>query len=287
MTSIRSARLFAAAWFVLSVVSIRAHAAAIETFNYPNGNLDNNGSATNGWADQWSGGSIWKVENGRAKVIPPTNSNYQDSPNRREAVSIATSVVYMSWILQPGDMGGPTGSVSQGAGAGVRVAFADTTTDTNHLDNQSPMVELGDWRDDFGSYVEIKTSLGGIYGENKDFVANWTVGQTYHFVGRLEFDQDGSNERWTIWINPSDESDPSAAQLSADLGYSSIGGVELFEYSQRFAKSVPDSPTFLDDLQIGDSWAAVVPEPKPFAGIALGMLTGVCLRRRRPAAVAG
>ena len=83
--------------------------------------------------------------------------------------------------------------------------------------------------------------------------------------------------------DPNAEVDPFAAQLSDDLGYSSIGGVELFEYVQGFASSSPPSPTYLDNLQLGDSWDAVaeVPEPQPFAALAVAMLTGICLRRRR------
>src|SRR5215203_3675121 len=130
MTGIRWACILAAASFVLSVLSIRADAAVIETFDYPNGNLDHNGSATDGWSGPWSGGSFWNVDNARAMVTPPTTSGYHDSPNRREALPITTSSVYIAWTLQAGDMGGPISGVPPGGvGAGVRLAFADTAAD--------------------------------------------------------------------------------------------------------------------------------------------------------------
>jgi hypothetical protein len=240
--------------------------AVDETFSYPDGPLDGQGTVGD-WTGPWGPGtqsdppggtSPWQIASNQLVTDPIDATDplfgFEDSDLQRDLTTpIAGSAVYMSYEVTPEDLGNIIDANAFTSGsAGLVVGMADTQAD---MGTNAPMVTMYDNFDGFGGVlVQFGISLGGVFSASNTAIFDWTPGQTYQVVGRLQFDVLGNQERWTVWINPTSESDTPGGAVTKDLGYDQIGGVRLYEFADKY-ENVGSST--VDDLRIGDTWASV------------------------------
>gem|GEM_PF-2931651 len=258
--------------------------AALETFDYPDGVLDGQGSVGE-WTGPWQPGPAsltgtppsvlpFRVESNQLKIdlTNQTAYGYQDWDVQRSLTSpLATSSVYMSFEITPGEMGSRVG-VLDDAYAWLNIGFSDQAS---NMASKGAMFSVYKYNSSGTEFVRIGSSLDGIYDGTTFTVTNWTPGQSYKLVGRLDFDAFGT-EQWTVWLNPTDESSIPQVVTSKELGYTSIGFTQMW-YAIYNLNNTQD--TYVDNLRIGSTWeSAVLPEPSSLALLGMG---GMAFARRR------
>ena len=89
----------------------------------------------------------------------------------------------------------------------------------------------------------------------------------------------GADEVVTLWVNPIDESStPVINSVSTD--FLNSGGGKITAVSIR-GENMNGSPAFFDNLRVGSSFAAVIPEPSTLSLLAMGFLALIPMIRRR------
>ncbi len=125
------------------------------------------------------------------------------------------------------------------------------------------------------------SSSGPIFGPN----GYADDGQWHLFVGKLEFDAVGNQERLSVWVDPTDfETAGVSHVVENDIGVSTLSG--QFEF---YTWGPDGTRVYIDELRVGTTWASVVvPEPGSL-GLALFGLIGLLAagRRRRSARTRG
>lgn len=104
------------------------------------------------------------------------------------------------------------------------------------------------------------------------FGSDLTTGVWYTAV--LKVDQTAAaNDKVTLWVNPTLESDTSVSATGtlANLAISTVA----------FRQATTEGRVNIDNLVIGDSFAAVIPEPSTLSLIGFGVLSLVAFARRR------
>lgn len=280
----RIARPLAVIW-LCGLPAMQA-AAVEESFDYTDGLLDGKGVVS-----EWTG--AWQPGPASLTGTPPTNLPFQVESNqlkidfsdqgaygyedwdveRTLASPIGTPSVYVSFEVTPADMGSVVGANDDGYGW-LNIGFSDSTANISN----GPMFSIYEYFVDFDSttYMRIGSSLDGIYDSTTFTVTDWTPGQTYQLVGRLDFNAAGADEQWTVWLDPTDESDTPDIQTTKDLGYTELAAVQMWYANYNFANT---DDTYIDDLRIGSSFQSVIPEPSSLALLGLGGL--LIIRRRR------
>lgn len=247
--------------------------AASEQFNYANGPLEGAGSA-GAWSGPWQAGpatdpglgtSPFQVESGQLKIdfTDTPIFTYKDSDVERSLTTpIATNSVYMSFEITPGEMGSVVPNSFDDGYAGLHIGFADNATS---IGTNGPMFSIFEYYNNFEqiSYLQFDTSLDGIYDNTTAVVGNWTPGDTYRLVGRLDFDAVGLDEQWTVWLDPADETSTPQVVTQRDLGYDSIGITQMWQYIYNYENT---EDTFVDNLRIGSSWLSVTGIPGDLDG---------------------
>ncbi len=157
----------------------------------------------------------------------------------------------------------------------------------------------GDSRDLFFGFNSSGNVVAGTQGQSNPAnnatvtsASSFTAGQTYLLFGEIV--NNGSDDVLSLWINPSDLSDPTAdipVFDSLDIGAGWVGGNPNFTIRELsfYAGTSQNSQFIFDEIRVGDSAAdvlpipAAVPEPASLAVWALlGLIgVGVALRRRR------
>jgi hypothetical protein len=252
------------AFAVLACAAAIPGHAATETFNYPDGPLEGAG-AVGEWAGPWQpgtqsvaplGSAAFAVESEQLKIdfVDQAQFGYSGADVYRTlATPIASPSVYVSFSITPGEMGSAIAGSRDDGYAGLNFAFADGQA---NIGSKGPMFSVFEYFQNFGSAttVRIATSLDGVYDETKITVTNHTPGTTYQLVGRLDFDANGNNEQWTVWLDPTDETSAPQVVTERDLGYASIARAQMWQYIYNFDNT---SDTFLDNLRLGSTWQSV------------------------------
>ena len=98
---------------------------------------------------------------------------------------------------------------------------------------------------------------------------------TTQIVGKLSFNG-GTASELTLWLNPTEESSPTAYVTTWNSGQTSMSRVELLRFVFGNGATATASSSY-DNLRVGTDWNSVaIPEPSTAA---LAGLAG--LRRRR------
>jgi hypothetical protein len=170
----------------------------------------------------------------------------------------------MSLLITPGDMGVTYDpNLFTNGSTGTVIGFADSAA---NVGTNGPMITTYRFYEGFsGLYTNgFAISLGGVFSSSNTNIGTWTQGQTYRLVGRLTYNAQGSQERWSVWIDPTSEANAPAGSITNNLAYTQIGMTRLYEYVDNF-KNVGSS--MIDDLRIGSTWDSVTtPLPDPIVG---------------------
>ena len=229
----------------LAAPALAGNPLVTETFTYPNGNLVGNG----GWATHSGTGSFIQVTGGTA-VLNQGGGSREDANVQIGSTLGAGQTFYAGFDF------------TNSANADI-VYFAHfmstATTFTSRLFIAPPTSG--------GNYtvgISDTSTIGPTWASDLSY------GQTYRAVIGYEFDTRISR----LWINPVL---PTDTNLSSAAGVSSLA-VNALGLRQAGSTTIISTQT-IDNLIIGNSFAAVVPTPGALALLGLGGLAAA--RRRR------
>lgn len=123
---------------------------------------------------------------------------------------------------------------------------------------------------------------GNLFKTKLNSESNTTInpvdGTTYLLVAKLEFDVGGVNERLTMWIDPSDESDtPAKVNDASDLGWTQATHVGLA--SINYDGNSPEALS--DNVIVATSFDEAIGVPEPSTALLAGLIAPLMLCRRR------
>jgi hypothetical protein len=220
-------------------------ALVTETFDYPDGNLAGNG----GWTvHSGAGGTPVVVASGAAVL--------NQGPLTREDVNVPTTTTL-------------------GAGQTVYAGFDFSNTNNNlavyfaHFQSNSSTFTARAFIAPPTAGGDYTIGLSDTATVGPTWASDLTYGQTYRAVISYEFDTRTSR----LWINPVAEGDTSLSAVGT-----TARAVNAFALRQAGSDTINSIQT-IDNLIIGDSFAAVVPAPGAIALLGLGGLAAA--RRRR------
>jgi hypothetical protein len=230
-----------------------SEAGFVDTFSYPNGELGTQG----GWA---SVASVTEIVNGELRLSGANNANAAT-----HGLSPINGTFYFSFnfrfsgVIDNNDFFALWFNSDSGPNIGLK-------------GNQ----ENGVGPKDF--FIRLSAAEAVTYDVNAQ------VGVDYLIVGKLE--KVGSTyESMTLWVNPTSESSTFVTATSIPPGPTSVT-----QLGMRIANLDSGDSVFIDNLQIGDSFAAVTVPAPPGAVLmaigAFGLIGGRVLRRRKPAVAA-
>lgn len=218
-------------------------ALVTETFDYPDGNLAGNG----GWTAHSGAGNLPVQVAGGVAVL-------NQGPNSREDVNVPVgSTLAAGQTFYAGFDFTSTGDATPAYFAHFQ---SNSSTFTGRLFIAAPT-----GGGDFTVGISDTSAVSAIWG------TDLTFGETYRAIISYDFDTKISR----LWINAIAEGDTSIAGAA---GASSLA-VNAFALRQGGGGSTQT----IDNLILGDSFAAVVPAPGTLALLGLGGL--VAARRRR------
>lgn len=243
-------------------VTPAAHGAVIATedFAYSDGALAGNNGGTGTWNGAWANntgvGPFGTVSGGKYF----TGANTMNSA-RPITVTASTNPIYFSATFTKT-------SATAGYAFWLQLGVSDAVAGND-------TVRIGLANDKFSARIRQGTvELGDQIGEGGD-TGTYTVGATVTIVGKLEYDVSGTNERLSIWVNPT-------GVETAAITSSVLGDVGWTTPTHAHIRNVllDANAASMDNLKIGDSWSSVaIPEPSAALLGGLGLLA--LLRRRR------
>lgn len=259
---------------------------ASESFPYPAGNLNGDGTADGAWTAAWaetpvditqvdagsslaySGGGDDLLTSGGKAVKNTTSLN---SLTRSTVISeTGNNPLWISFLFNPTDIQG-----GQGAGTDMyQLGFA-TAANTSH--EEVGVRIQSDGSNGIVAYADINSTLSA------SSVA-LTLNTTYLFV--LEYNEGGGTDTVNLTINPtnlgSSETAPTGGTTISTSGNTAFSNLDQFRFRTRRGGNDFEA----DEIRIGNSYGDVVPTsiPEPATAaffVSLGALGIVCWRRRK------
>lgn len=216
-----------------------------EQFNYPDGNLAGNG----GWTAHSGVGAMPVQVTGGTAVL-------NQGSGSREDVNVLTGTTLaagQTWYA---------GFDFTNSGGSANVYFAHFFQSTSVFAARTFVTPATGG----GDYTLGLSDAGGVPDAGVTWASDLSFGTTYRAVISYSFDT--GNTR--LWINP---------VLEGDTNLSTTGQVSRPLTGFALRQSGGDSSQTIDNLIVGDSFAAVVPAPGALALLGLGGLAAA--RRRR------
>jgi hypothetical protein len=244
---------------VAAIILAATQASAVvyfsDTFSYSDGPITNvSGGIWNGF----SGSSPVNVTNGQAIV---SQALTQDVAANLGGVH-SNDVLYLKYDFMFDLLPGPTNATS------YFMMFKDNGT-SQFIGRTMGGTVTGDaagtYRLGFNASTGSSPSVGAVSSA-------LSTGTWYTAVFKL--DQTAVNAPvMTLWINPTLESDPnvSASSTLANLAVSTIA----------LRQATTEGRVNIDNLVVGDSFSAVVPEPATMVLVGIGLVGLLAIRRRK------
>jgi hypothetical protein len=258
------------------VAPIQADLIAHEDFeSYAAGDLDANGSADNGWTDGWertygsnysvveqglfySNGDI-TINGGNRSVLAIDDS----STINRSFEATSNDEIYFSFLF-----------------ANPVAGFNSTLIGGHLSDNATPTTTYAAIGKMATPEFSVRINAGGFDG----VASTTTIGtnETYFLVGRVskdgtDGDMDDHYDRVELWINPSSLT-PGGPQVTMN---NSMGvGSNITHFIFRMNTSAATMEYQMDEVRVGTSFGAVIPEPGSALLVLFGMLLMAHRKRR-------
>jgi len=222
-----------------------------EKFSYSDGALAGNNGGTGDWSGAWAGDH--SVSGGQISTATTAIANRSFSTT---FTGSSSDPLYFSARFTK------TGSDTEYA---LWVVLDDANSGINNEGVKFGLNSAG---------FTVGLENGG--GADDQIFGTYTAGEQVQIIGKLEFNVDGVNERAQIWVNPTGEETATivSSQITLDIGWTT----PQFSFVRNWVGS--DGDFLVDDIRVGSTWAAAVPEPSSTALLGLGGLA-LMLRRKR------
>lgn len=230
-----------------------SQAGFVDTFSYPNGELNGQG----GWT---ANTSVTQVVNGEVQFTGNNDNavNHALSPSLSDTFYVSFNFRFDIGAIGNNDFFGLWFNSTTGPNIGLK----------------------GNQATDDPTRTDFFIRLSGSGGNFAD--VNAQIGVNYLIVGK--FEKVGANfETMTLWINPSSESSASIFAMDGNAA------PPLTQLGVRTVNLDSGDAIYMDNLKIGDSFAAVTTPAPPgaiLAGIGSASLVGFRVARRRRVAMA-